>query len=86
MPPSLLKAGGAPLIGAIPGTPNAFIATGHGCWGILNSAATARAMAELIVDGAASCVDLAPFDPAQLGGSSARETPARGSAGVGKLG
>jgi len=31
-------------------------------WGILNAPATGEAMAELIVDGAARAVDLAPFD------------------------
>ena len=35
-------------------------------WGILNAPATGEAMAELIADGAARTVDLAPFDPARL--------------------
>lgn len=42
------------------------IATGHSCWGILNSPATGAALAELIVDGKASIVDLTPFDPARF--------------------
>ena len=62
---------GLPLIGAVPGVTGAFVATGHGPWGMLNAPATGRALAELIVDGAASSVDLRPFDPARL-------TPARG--------
>ena len=57
---------GLPLIGAVPGLEGAYVATGHSVWGILNAPATGEAMAELIVDGAARTVDLAPFDPARL--------------------
>jgi glycine/D-amino acid oxidase-like deaminating enzyme len=57
---------GLPLIGAIKGIAGAYVATGHSVWGILNAPATGEAMAELIVDGAASTVDLAPFDPGRL--------------------
>jgi glycine/D-amino acid oxidase-like deaminating enzyme len=35
-------------------------------WGILNAPATGEALTELILDGAARAVDLAPFDPARL--------------------
>ncbi len=52
-----------PLIGRIPGVAGAYVATGHGPWGMLNAPATGLALAELIVDGAASLVDLRPFDP-----------------------
>jgi glycine/D-amino acid oxidase-like deaminating enzyme len=54
---------GLPLIGAIPGVANAYVATGHSVWGILNAPATGEAMAELIVDGSATTVDLSAFDP-----------------------
>jgi glycine/D-amino acid oxidase-like deaminating enzyme len=57
---------GLPLIGRVPGVAGAFVATGHGPWGILNAPATGLALAELITDGAASSVDLHPFDPARL--------------------
>ena len=57
---------GLPLIGRLPGLANAYVATGHSVWGILNAPATGEAMAELTVDGAARTVDLAPFDPARL--------------------
>ncbi|HEV2954545.1 MAG TPA: FAD-dependent oxidoreductase [Xanthobacteraceae bacterium] len=57
---------GLPLIGRLPGLANAYVATGHSVWGILNAPATGEAMAELILDGAARTVDLAPFDPARL--------------------
>ena len=57
---------GVPLIGCVPSAPGVYIATGHGPWGMLNAPATGQALAELIVDGAASSVDLRPFDPARL--------------------
>jgi glycine/D-amino acid oxidase-like deaminating enzyme len=57
---------GLPLIGAVPGIAGAYIATGHSVWGILNAPATGEAMAELIVDGTAHTLDLAPFDPGRL--------------------
>ena len=57
---------GLPLIGAIPGAPGAFVATGHSVWGILNAPATGEAVAELLLDGATRAVDLSAFDPARL--------------------
>jgi glycine/D-amino acid oxidase-like deaminating enzyme len=57
---------GMPLIGPVAGVEGAYLATGHSVWGILNAPATGEAMAELILDGAARTVDLAPFDPARL--------------------
>jgi glycine/D-amino acid oxidase-like deaminating enzyme len=57
---------GLPLIGAIPGIEGAYVATGHSVWGMLNAPATGEAMAELILDGAARHVDLAPFAPGRL--------------------
>ena len=57
---------GLPLIGAVPGVAGAYVATGHSVWGILNAPATGEAMAELIVDGKARTVDLAPFAPGRL--------------------
>jgi glycine/D-amino acid oxidase-like deaminating enzyme len=57
---------GLPLIGAVPGVAGAYVATGHSVWGMLNAPATAEAMSELILDGAAQHVDLAPFAPGRL--------------------
>ena len=57
---------GLPLVGRIGGTANAYVATGHGPWGILNAPATGIALSELIVDGAAASIDLRAFDPARL--------------------
>jgi glycine/D-amino acid oxidase-like deaminating enzyme len=57
---------GLPLIGRVPALRGAYVATGHGPWGMLNAPATGQALAELIADGAPRSVDLAPFDPARL--------------------
>jgi glycine/D-amino acid oxidase-like deaminating enzyme len=57
---------GLPLIGKVPQTEGAYVATGHSVWGILNAPATAEALTELIADGAASSTDLTPFDPTRL--------------------
>jgi glycine/D-amino acid oxidase-like deaminating enzyme len=57
---------GLPLIGAIAGVEGAYVATGHSVWGILNAPATGEAMAELILEGNARSIDLAPFAPARL--------------------
>ncbi len=56
---------GLPLIGPVPGARGAFVATGHGPWGMLNAPATGLALAELIADGAPRTVDLRAFDPAR---------------------
>jgi glycine/D-amino acid oxidase-like deaminating enzyme len=60
-----VTADGLPLIGRVPGLPGAYVATGHGPWGMLNAPATGAALAELIIDGAAKSVDLRAFDPAR---------------------
>lgn len=57
---------GLPLIGRVPQSEGLYVATGHNVWGILNAPATGEAMAQLIAEGAARRVGLAPFDPARL--------------------
>jgi glycine/D-amino acid oxidase-like deaminating enzyme len=57
---------GLPLIGAVLGLANVYVATGHSVWGILNAPATGEAMTELILDGGAHTTDLSRFDPARL--------------------
>jgi len=56
---------GLPLIGRVPGVAGAYVATGHGPWGMLNAPATGLALAEMITDGKPAAVDLRPFDPAR---------------------
>lgn len=53
-----MTADGLPVIGAVPGAPGAFVAAGHGCWGILNGPATGEAVAEMLVEGKATSLDL----------------------------
>ena len=58
---------GAPVIGRVPGAPNAVVACGLTCWGILNAPATGLAVARLVArDDAAAVVDLAPFSPGRF--------------------
>ena len=54
------------MIGQVPGAPGAYVGTGHSCWGILCGPVTGLALSELLCDGGASAVDLAPYDPARL--------------------
>ena len=55
-----------PLIGRVPRTEGAYVATGHNVWSILNAPATGEVMSQLIVDGKAHTLDLTPFDPVRL--------------------
>ncbi|ONI02917.1 hypothetical protein PRUPE_6G229100 [Prunus persica] len=59
---------GVPVIGEVPGVKGCYVATGHNCWGILNGPATGAAVAELVLDGKASIVDLSRFSPARFAG------------------
>lgn len=56
---------GLPLIGAMPGSPGAYIATGHGMIGITLAVATANALAPVILGDAAED-KLAPFAPSRF--------------------
>ena len=49
-----------------PQVPGLVVAAGHSCWGILQGPATGEAVAELLVLGAASHVDLRPFCPGRF--------------------
>ncbi|KAJ4811355.1 D-amino acid dehydrogenase [Rhynchospora pubera] len=57
---------GLPVIGELPGVKNCYVATGHSCWGILNGPATGASLAELILEGKSTTVDLKPFTPARF--------------------
>jgi glycine/D-amino acid oxidase-like deaminating enzyme len=57
---------GLPLMGGVPGVEGAYVATGHSVWGLLNAPATGEALAELIVEGRTSTVDISAFNPARL--------------------
>jgi glycine/D-amino acid oxidase-like deaminating enzyme len=55
-----------PYMGPIPFYENAYINAGHNCWGIAWAPACGKAMAELVLEGDATSVDLRPFDPARF--------------------
>lgn len=57
---------GLPAIGRVPGEDNAYVAAVHSFWGIFNSPATGRALAEMIVLGESRALDAAPFSPARF--------------------
>ncbi|KDP31996.1 hypothetical protein JCGZ_12457 [Jatropha curcas] len=57
---------GIPVIGEFPGVQGCYVATGHSCWGILNGPATGAAVAELVLDGKSTLVDLSKFSPARF--------------------
>lgn len=61
-----LSPDGPPVIGAVPGVKGAYIASGHSCWGILNGPATGLAMAELIVKGKSTSIDISALSPARF--------------------
>eukprot|EP00966_Prymnesium_polylepis_P024110 555284-Prymnesium_polylepis.2 len=53
-------------------------------WGILWAPVSGKAMSELILDGEASCVDLAAFDPARFMPTKTRRGRKRGEVAVGE--
>lgn len=55
---------GLPLIGALPGLDNIYLATGHGMLGVTLAPATANLLAPLVLEGRAA-PELTPFDPAR---------------------
>lgn len=61
-----------PLLGAVPGLDNAFVATGHGANGLLLGPYSGRLLAELISDGSPS-FNLHPFRPDRFDGSSVND-------------
>ena len=62
---------GLPIMGRLPeaagGGDGCFIATGHGCWGILMGPATGELMATMIASGKGiDMIDMKPFDPSRF--------------------
>lgn len=55
-----------PYMGQIPGYKGAYINAGHNCWGIAWAPACGLAMAELVLEGESSTIDLKPFNPARF--------------------
>ena len=61
-----LSEDGVAIMGAVPGIEGAYLATGHGRQGILQSPPSGLAMAELILDGHTGTLDMTPFDPGRF--------------------
>jgi D-amino-acid dehydrogenase len=57
-----------PLLGALPGHPNVFVATGHAGFGLELGPYSGALVAELVMQRAPG-VDLAPFAPSRFGGA-----------------
>ena len=60
-----VSADGRPLLGRVPGRDHAYVAAGHGPWGISLGPASARHVADLVLTGDAAAVPAA-FDPARF--------------------
>ncbi|KAI0641018.1 FAD dependent oxidoreductase [Trametes meyenii] len=61
------SAGGGPIVGeAGEIAKGLIIATGHTCWGICNAPGTAKAIAELVLDGKIKCANLSKLKPSQF--------------------
>ncbi|KAJ7135454.1 FAD dependent oxidoreductase [Mycena crocata] len=59
--------GGGPIIGeAEKLAKGLFVATGHTCWGISNAPGTAKAMAELVMEGTIRCANLKKLHPSNF--------------------
>ncbi|KAJ7507356.1 FAD dependent oxidoreductase [Mycena galericulata] len=59
--------GGGPIIGeACKIAKGLFVATGHTCWGISNAPGTAKAIAELVMEGKIRCADLKKLQPSKF--------------------
>mmetsp|Transcript_7359 Transcript_7359/g.13237 ORF Transcript_7359/g.13237 Transcript_7359/m.13237 type:complete len:372 (-) Transcript_7359:376-1491(-) len=58
---------GYPLIGPIPGVQGGFVAAGHSVWGILQGPVTGKAVAELLIDGSSTTLDLDSFSLQRFG-------------------
>ena len=57
---------GLPVMGEIPGYSNAYVSTAHNCWGILWAPVSGLLMAELLVNGKASTIDISSFHIARF--------------------
>ncbi|KAI0708597.1 FAD dependent oxidoreductase [Earliella scabrosa] len=59
--------GGGPIVGAADTIAKGLvIATGHTCWGICNAPGTAKALAELVMEGKVKCANLARLKPSRF--------------------
>ncbi|KAJ7177886.1 FAD dependent oxidoreductase [Mycena filopes] len=65
--PVVSGVGGGPIVGEAAGVARGlYVATGHTCWGISNAPGTAKAMAELVLEGKIRCADLKKLHPSKF--------------------
>ncbi|KAI0070311.1 FAD dependent oxidoreductase [Panus rudis PR-1116 ss-1] len=63
----VVSTGGGPIIGdASHVAKGLVIGTGHTCWGISNAPGTAKALAELVLEGTIKCANLKKLEPARF--------------------
>lgn len=62
-----------PMIGPVPGARGVFVAAGHSCWGILNGPATGKGLAQMILTGKCTLLDMDPFSPCRFSNSQVDE-------------
>ena len=62
---------GRAILGAAPGVPNFYLANGSSGHGVMHAPALGMLLAEIIVDGRASSLDVAPFRPDRFDGAHA---------------
>ena len=56
-----------PMLGALPGVPNVYVATGHGANGLLLGPVSGAAVADLVLGRSLTLdLDLTPFSPARF--------------------
>ncbi|KAJ9097222.1 hypothetical protein QFC21_004891 [Naganishia friedmannii] len=54
---------GTPLIGAVPGVKDVYVASGHSCWGICNAPGTGKVLSELVLEGKAKSANVTALAP-----------------------
>ncbi|RPD61785.1 FAD dependent oxidoreductase [Lentinus tigrinus ALCF2SS1-7] len=63
----VVSVGGGPIVGPADAIAKGlYIATGHTCWGICNAPGTAKALAELIMDGKIKCTNIDKLKPSRF--------------------
>jgi D-amino-acid dehydrogenase len=76
---------GMPVIGAVPGTPGAYVGTGHAMMGMTLGPVTGRVLADMVL-GRTPVLELPMADPARYGAEPGAPVPAGAAGGVGAAG
>lgn len=75
---------GLPVMGQVEGIEGAYLSCGHNCWGILWAPVSGLAMAELLLQGKSTTLDLTPFKPSRFMARGAKRGRKRGAMEVGE--